>query len=391
MSKELYIATIRPGQTVQEVFLCTQKAELLGKTNQPYLNIDLTDKTGSCNAKVWDNVDQISKLFEEGDLVEVRAQAITFNNKLQLRIQRIRKVDDSQIDPADFFPTSAIDPNVMLTELKELVVQLEQEDIRRVILSFLEDEDFARRYIRTPAAKTIHHSYLGGLLEHTLSLAKLARQVAAHYPEVDESMLVAGVFFHDLGKVRELQCDRTIAYTDEGRLIGHMILGVELFHDKVRELGDFPDELKMLITHMILAHHGQLEFGSPKRPKTIEAMVLAALDDLDARIYSFHSILENETKVGRWSTYQKMYDRYLYRWNGPEKLGENHMDSAESDNQAHQEERVRDQRGDSPMRPAGNAEKANRRPERTDFKEPVTHKLQLPEGFKLGDSEPKKN
>ncbi len=318
-----YVNELQPNDQIVTVFLCQNKGSFTGKTGLPYLALTLVDKTGSVDAKVWDNVESLSGQFEEGDYVKVKATVTTYNGKLQMRVGNIRRISADDVDPADFMPTSSFGTKQMLAELRGLIEPLPNEDIRRLILSFLDDEDFLKKYVRAPAAKAIHHPFLGGLLEHTLSLAKLGKLVCGHYPQVDESMLLAGIFFHDLGKVRELEYERTLGYTDEGRLIGHITIGVEMLNDRIRELGDFPEDLKMLITHMILAHHGMLEFGSPKRPKIMEAMVLSALDDMDARIYSFQAILDEETSNDRWSNYQKMYNRYLYRWSGPAKRDDN--------------------------------------------------------------------
>ncbi len=320
--KKVFAKDIKNDDGIVSVFLCAQKNVLVGKTGLPYITLQLVDKTGTVDGKVWDNVEALSAQFDEADYVKVKARATTYNGKIQLRVSNIRSVPDEEINPEDFLPTSPFDTEVMFRELREIFENLANPHIRRLLLSFFEDEDFVARYRRTPAAKGIHHPYLGGLLEHTLSLAKVARLLCGHYPEVDESMLLAGVFFHDIGKTRELSYDRTLGYTDEGRLVGHITLGVEILNERLRELPDFPADLKMVLTHMILAHHGLLEFGSPKRPKTIEAQVLSLIDDMDARINSFRTILEEEAVDKRWSNYQRLYERYLYRWQGEDSIRE---------------------------------------------------------------------
>lgn len=322
LTDKIFIEAIRPDDQVLTTFLCTNKSSFVGKTGLPYLSLTLVDKTGSVDAKVWDNVDELTTRFEEGNFVKVKGVATLYNTKLQLRISNIRAVDDNDVNPADYFQSSPHNIDGMLAEFREIIGGLENADIRRLIQSFLDDPAFVERYSRAPAAKSIHHAYLGGLLEHTLSLAKLAGRITEHYPNLDRSLLMAGVFFHDIGKIRELSYDRGAGYTDEGRLLGHIVLGVEMLNARTRELGDFPDELRMLIGHLILSHHGTLEFGSPKRPKFLEAHVLGVIDDLDARVHSWQTILDNETRSGRWSTYQRLYDRYLYRWQGPEILAE---------------------------------------------------------------------
>lgn len=320
--KRVFVNSIRPDDTVTSLFLVREKSLLYGKTGQPYLSMNLCDKTGSVDAKVWDNAEQVDTLFGEGDFIKVKALATSYNGKLQLRVQNLRAVPEEEVDPLLFFESSPHDPDRMWAELTDLLGRVSNPHLRRLVRLFEEDDDFALLFKRAPAAKSIHHSYLGGLLEHTLSLARLAVMIAGHYPQVDESLLLCGILFHDMGKIRELSFDRGLSYSDEGRLVGHITLGVEMLNEKLALLTDFPPELKMVLTHLILAHHGIFEFGSPKRPKTLEAMVLSLLDDLDARVHSFTSILAGETKQGRWSNYQKIYDRYLYRWNGPDLLGE---------------------------------------------------------------------
>lgn len=319
---KVFVSEISHDDQVVSVFLCRKKSSLVGKTGLPYLSLTLTDKTGNIDAKVWDNVESLSDSFKEGDYVRIKARATTYNGKIQLRVSDIKSTPDKNIDPSDYLPTGPHDTGLMLEELRGIVEELENKYIKELIFSFLDDEEFLKRFILAPAAKEIHHPYLGGLLEHTLSLAKVARLLCSHYSQLDFSLLMAGVFLHDVGKVRELLYERTIGYSDRGRLIGHISLGVEMANERIAGLPGFPDELKTLISHLILSHHGSLEFGSPKRPKIIEAYALSVIDDLDARIFSFQSILDKETSDGRWTNYQRLYDRYLYRWQGGETLSE---------------------------------------------------------------------
>lgn len=334
--KKRFARDIRPDEHINEIFICQKKGEFVGKTGLPYMSLTLIDKSGSVDGKVWDGVEKLSPGFAEGDYIRVKASASQYNGKVQLRISDIQKVSQSQVNAADYLPSSSYDISEMTSELHELLRrEVTCEPLALLVESFLGDEAFLPRYQRTPAAKAIHHSFVGGLLEHTLSLARLAVLICGHYPQVDRSMLLTGVFFHDLGKVRELDVGGTLGYTDEGRLIGHITLGIELMNEHIARIPNFPPELKMVLTHLILSHHGTLEFGSPKRPKTIEAQVLSAIDDLDARVNSFSTILEDETQDGRWTNYQRIYDRYLYRWQGPEKL--KHPDAPKSSENAPKE------------------------------------------------------
>jgi 3'-5' exoribonuclease len=350
--EKIFIEAIKADDQFVTTFLCTNKGSFVGKTGLPYLSLSLVDKTGSVDAKVWDNVEDLTARFDEGDFVKVKANATLYNGKIQLRISNIRAVPDEDVNPADYFQSSKFDIEEMLSDLKTIYSELENKDISRLVLSFLNDEAFTVRYTRAPAAKTIHHPFLGGLLEHTLSLARLAKLVASHYTNLDTSLLLAGVFFHDIGKVRELAYERSAGYTDEGRLLGHITLGVEMLNERLAVLGNFPEQLRMLITHLILSHHGTLEFGSPKRPKFLEAHVLGVIDDLDARVNSWQHILDEETQTGRWSNYQRLYDRYLYRWRGPEVLIEDDTKEQKTDPKAEQTSR-------SPRKPAGDKPKDN--------------------------------
>ncbi len=356
--KSVFIADIVPGNRVEGLFLCKKKNEFVGKTGQSYLSMTLGDRSGDADAKVWDNVDNLTRRFAEGDFLWIQAQAITFNNQLQLRIATLRKVDENEVDPMLFLADGGKDTGEMLERLKAIHAGLDDPDIVSLLQMTLEDEEIARKFKLAPAAKAIHHSYLGGLLEHTLSLAELAQKVCDHYPQVDRSMLQAGILFHDIGKIDELEYTRSFGYSDEGRLIGHMTLGIERLNrilDRFPEDKPFPRLKKMVLTHIILAHHGQLEFGSPKRPKTVEAMVLAALDDMDARIFSFQSILDAETRQGRWSTYKRLYDRYLFRWKGEENQDDSAFSQTPPPNEEPGEERDKEREPKSKPQPFQNA------------------------------------
>lgn len=326
--KTVFAENIKPDDQFDSIFLCQSKSLFTGKTGKPYLSLTLIDKSGSVDAKVWDNAEQASSLFSDGDYVKVRAKATTYNGNIQLRISRIKAIDADQVNPEFFFPTTSFDVGEMLSELRGIVESLENENIRKLLLLFLDDEEFLSVYKRTPAAKNIHHPFLGGLLEHTLSLMNVARLLCSHYEQIDFSMLAAGVFLHDIGKTRELEFERGTGYSDEGRLVGHITIGIEILNERIAQIPDFPEDLKVLLKHMILAHHGTLEFGSPKRPKIIEAHVLSVIDDLDARMNSFSEILAKETKNSRWTTYQRLYDRYLYRWQGPEIMDDSEEEEA---------------------------------------------------------------
>jgi 3'-5' exoribonuclease len=206
-------------------------------------------------------------------------------------------MDDSEIDFADYFPSSRRDPEEMWTELRTKVAAIANPHLKALVEALLDDEDVARRYRRAPAAKQIHHAYLGGLLEHVLSLCALARAVAAHYPNIDYDLLLTGVVLHDIGKIYELNYERGFSYSDDGQLLGHITIALGMVADKLRGLPDFPPRLRTLVEHMILSHHGQLEFGSPKVPQFPEALLLHYLDDMDSKMECMRALIENDRQA----------------------------------------------------------------------------------------------
>ncbi|MBN2496898.1 MAG: HD domain-containing protein [Deltaproteobacteria bacterium] len=311
MAGNVFIVDIQDRDTVGGNFLVQTKQVSHNKNGKPYLALILMDRTGTIEARLWDNVEQIDPRFESGDFVHATGQAIAFQGRLQLKVKNIKRLDPDSIDLDEYLPSSPFDRGEMLGRVKELLESLQPGPLREVLLGALLDEEFRRSFGRAPAAKTIHHAYLGGLLEHTLSVMELADRVAGHYAHVDRDLLLAGAFLHDLGKIRELDRERTFDYTDEGRLIGHVVMGAMLFADWAEAHGGVPDELVLKITHMILSHHGSYEFGSPRRPKFTEALLLSHLDELDSKVQSFKEISDRQAGRG-WSSYQRVFDRYLY-------------------------------------------------------------------------------
>jgi len=229
-------------------------------------------------------------------------------------MKALEKVDDSKVDLANFLETTPRNIDEMVKELSAIAAGIGNAHLRQLMSSFLADKAFMDLFRRTPAAKALHHNYIGGLLEHVVELVFLARDVAKHFPGIDTDLVTVGAFLHDIGKVRELSVRKSIEYTTEGRLLGHISLGYEMLADKIKDIPGFPAELTMLLKHIMLSHHGEYEFGSPKRPKIQEAIVINYLDDLAAKISNFRSTLKKESvEAGDWTHYSKMHDRYLYR------------------------------------------------------------------------------
>ncbi len=316
------IASLKEGDWVEEIYLVTSKQVSTAKNGVTYLSLKLADKTGEIDGRLWDNADEVAGKFEREDFVRIKGIASNYQGSMQIKMKTLEKVDDSRVDIACFLESSSRSADDMAKELKALAALVQNGYLRQLMNAFLDDAVFLEAFKRVPAAKTLHHNYIGGLLEHVLELIKLVRDVARHFPSVDADLLTVGAFLHDIGKVRELTVKKSIGYTTEGRLLGHISLGYEMITEKVNAISGFPQELGMLLKHIVLSHHGEYEFGSPKRPKIQEAIIINYLDDLSAKINNFQATLKKENvAAGEWTGFSKMHDRYLYRqteYNGPQ-------------------------------------------------------------------------
>lgn len=308
------IASLKEGDWVEEIYLVTLKQVSTAKNGVTYLSLKLADKTGEIDGRLWDNADEMAGKFEREDFVRIKGMASNYQGSMQIKMKALEKVDDSRVDIANFLEASPRNIDEMEKEIKAIVPLVQNRHLRQLMNAFLNDTEFLESFKRVPAAKTLHHNYIGGLLEHVLELITLVRDVAKHFPSVDVDLLTVGAFLHDIGKVRELMVKKSIGYTTEGRLLGHISLGYEMIVEKVNAIPGFPRELSMLLKHIVLSHHGEYEFGSPKRPKIQEAIVINYLDDLSAKINNFQSTLKKENvTAGEWTGFSKMHDRYLYR------------------------------------------------------------------------------
>lgn len=315
MSK-LYIRDLAEGSNVDGVFLCSHKALLFGKNNKAYLNLKLLDKTGLVEARGWDRAEDLSPLFEKSDYVRVKGKCVWYQDHLQLNVFEIQSVDPAQVDPADFMPSSQKNIPQMYADLLEICRRdMKNPWVKKLILSILEDPRYAPAFQRAPAAKTNHHAWVGGLLEHILGLCKLAKDVLKHYPMIDQDLVLAGLIMHDFGKVEELESERSFEYTDKGRLIGHLIIGVEILIRKTAEIPDFPEKILHHLEHIVLSHHGRLDYGSPKRPKTLEALMVHHLDDMDSKIQGFLDLVAREGENDSdWTSHNnRLFERPLYK------------------------------------------------------------------------------
>src|SRR6266540_55584 len=287
---KIWVKDVKEGDRPKSIFLVARKATPTAKSGKPYLSVTFQDKTGELEARVFEKVEETAALFEEKDLVEVEGIVGTFQGKPQLKIESIAKVDAAGHEPTEFAwvappepkkpekpAAAAVVDDALWNELLGLVGTIADPHVRALVTAFVEDEDVASRLRRSAAAKSVHHAYAGGLLEHTVSCLKLAHRLADQYPQVDRDLLVAGAFLHDLGKIRELQGERNAEYTDEGRLVGHHVMAAQWIHDKARRVG-VPRDLEHHVVHLVLAHHGKLEYGSPKVPMTLEALLTHYID-----------------------------------------------------------------------------------------------------------------
>jgi len=314
-----FVADIKDRDAVNAVFLVKDKIMAMAKNGKPYMNLRLMDKSGDVDAKVWDNVDVLDKLFERDDFVQVRGKASVYMNKMQVVVAEISRLAEDQVELADFLPESPRDKAEMRQELEDTVAAIANPHLKALMAAFLADEPFLALYCKAPAAKGMHHVYLGGLLEHSLSLVKLVKTIVPLYGGINEDLLVVGALLHDVGKIHEMSFDRAIDYTDAGKLLGHITIGVELVEEKIRQVEGFPRELSLLLKHMLLSHHGLYEYGSPKRPKTVEATILNYLDDMDSKINGIRAHIAKESaSTSRWTAHHRLYDRYFFKGNGME-------------------------------------------------------------------------
>jgi len=315
---KIFVKEIKDRAQVDSVFLVKEKITAMAKNGKPYLTLRLMDKSGEVDAKVWDNVDLLSAIFDKDDFIVVRSKASVYLGKMQLVIAELRKVPEEEVALADFLPETARNIREMEEELAELIASLGDVNLKRLLAAFFDDPSFLAVYRSAPAAKGMHHVYLGGLIEHSLAVANLVDRIVPLYEGLNRDLLIAGSLLHDVGKVREIAYIRSFDYTDEGKLLGHITIGVEMVREKIAGLTDFPRELAMLLQHMLLSHHGQYEFGSPKLPMTLEATILNYLDDLDSKINGIRTHVEKEPENhSRWSTYHRLYDRYFYKGEFP--------------------------------------------------------------------------
>jgi 3'-5' exoribonuclease len=304
-----YIESFRDGMHVSDVFLCKNRQVCLTKSGKEYGNLILQDKTGTIDAKIWDLGSPGIGNFESMDYVYIDADVTVFQNSNQLNIKRARKADEGEYMPGDYLPVSSKDIGLMYEELLGFIKSLKNPYLKKLLESFfVEDTAFAKAFQFHSAAKSVHHGFVGGLLEHTLSVVKLCDYYAGYYPVINRDLLLTAAMFHDMGKTRELSAFPENDYTDDGQLLGHIIIGTEMIGERIRTIPGFPDKLTSELKHCILAHHGELEYGSPKKPAIIEALALNFADNTDAKLETMIEVLKSAGDNSGWLGFNRLMD-----------------------------------------------------------------------------------
>ncbi len=314
-----FVQELADGEAVEDVFLVSDKQLRANRNGNLYIQVDLRDRSGVINGRLWNAGEPLFRSFDVGDFVRARGKVQLFQGALQLILSHLDKYDSASVELTDFLPHTTQDVGLLLQKLKESLRKIGNPHLRALAECFLMDDTFVRDFCNVPAGVRNHHAYVGGLLEHVVTLLDAAERLLPLYPEVDRDLVLIGVFLHDAGKVRELTCKKAFAYTDEGQLVGHITIGVEMVTEKAVEAAKltdelFPPEMLLRIKHMILSHHGQLDFGSPVVPMTPEAVFLATLDNLDAKVNTFtRDIREDRNATSAWTPFSQSLQRRLFK------------------------------------------------------------------------------
>ena len=312
--KDFYICDCarHENKVVTSTFVVVAKQIKPKKTGEPYLALTLGDRTGQLEAKMWDNVEEVLEAFEQDDFIKAKGLVNKYKQRFQFTIHKVRKLGESEIEFADYLPKTTKDIDQLWQTLSGYIAGFQNPHLKALVQAFMADPEIAAAYRNAPAAKTLHHAYIGGLLDHVVSLYRSCDLICQNYPQINRDLLLTGAFFHDIGKIHELTYNRSFSYTTKGQLLGHMIIELEMLQAKLAALPGFPDELKTMVEHLIISHHGQYEFGSPKLPMFPEALVLHYLDDLDSKMEAMRAHFEREAMLdGPWTSYNASLGRPL--------------------------------------------------------------------------------
>ena len=312
--KDFYICDCarHENKVITSTFVVVAKQIKPKKTGEPYLALTLGDRSGQVEAKMWDNVEEVLEAFEQDDFLKVKGLINKYKQRFQLTIHKLRKLGDSEIEFADYLPKTTKDIDELWRTLSEFVAGFQNPHLKALVQAFMADPEIAAAYRNAPAAKTLHHAYIGGLLDHVVSLFRSCDLMTRNYPQINRDLLLTGAFLHDIGKIHELTYNRSFSYTTKGQLLGHMIIELEMMQAKLIQFPDFPEELKTMVEHLIISHHGQYDFGSPKLPMFPEALMLHYLDDLDSKMEAMRAHFERESTLdGPWTSYNASMGRPL--------------------------------------------------------------------------------
>src|SRR5947209_7789287 len=313
-----FVQQLVDGDPIEEIYLVTEKQLRANRNGNLYLQLELRDRTGAITGRLWNAGEHLFRSFEESDFLRIKGKVQLFQGALQMILSHLERVTDEHVELADFLPHTEHDVSKLFERLRGILMRLGNPHLRALIECFLMDDDFVRAFCKVPAGIRNHHAYLGGLLEHVVTLLDAADRVLPVYPDLDRDLLLSGVFLHDIGKVRELSYGKILSYTDEGQLIGHLVIGVEMLNEKAAQVSQltgepFPAELLLRLKHMILSHHGSYEYGSPKLPMTPEAIALHYLDNFDAKVHLFtRDIGEARSQPSAWTPLNQSLQRRLF-------------------------------------------------------------------------------
>jgi 3'-5' exoribonuclease len=312
--KDFYICdcTRHENKIVTSTFVVVTKQIKPKKTGEPYLALTLGDRSGQLEAKMWDNVDDVLEAFEQDDFLKIKGLINKYKQRFQLTVHKLRKLGDTEIDYSDYLPKTTKDIDELWQTLTNFVAGFHNPHLKALVQAFMADPEISVAYRNAPAAKTLHHAYIGGLLDHVVSLFRSCDLICKNYPLINRDLLLTGAFFHDIGKIHELTYNRSFSYTTRGQLLGHMIIELEMLQSKLASLPGFPEELKTLLEHLIISHHGQYDFGSPKLPMFPEALMLHYLDDLDSKMEAMRAQFERDASLeSPWTSYNPSLGRPL--------------------------------------------------------------------------------
>jgi 3'-5' exoribonuclease len=311
---KIYVGDIRPNQEVASAFAVAEKQLRQAKNGKPFLTLKLVDKSGQIAGRMWDRAEEWAASISSRSVVFVRGRSEVFRDEMQLQIHDVSPLSADEIDRTDFLPTSPKNVEDLFQKLRALTTSISKGPLRKLTKQILSDAPLVERFKTAPAAKSVHHAYLGGLLEHTVAVAEQVSHITTFYPDLNRDVLLVGAILHDIGKVDEFIYDLTIDYSDAGRLLGHLVLGVQILDAKIRSLRGFPREEAILLSHLILSHHGEVEMGAVRLPMTREALVLHFADDLDAKMNSVARIISDSSHGDeRWTPYQPLFERFFFR------------------------------------------------------------------------------